>query len=279
MTKSEMVARLDEWITEHYFDEYAPNTLGHYRRAVQKFLDWCEVEEITKETMMQYKAHLVEMDCSIISINTWILILNKYLKWLGYPELRLKKIRTQYEQSNEDVLSVADFKRLLRFAKRNGDHQLYYIMKILALTGIRISELRYFTVENLESNYIKVQNKGKNRKIIVRQDLMRELKRYAREQHIKSGFLFPSPVIAGKMVNISTIWRHMKKTAGQAKVRKTKVHPHSFRHLFAQIFLDEYSGNITELADILGHSSLETTRVYTRTNDEQKRHKLERMNF
>ena len=147
------------------------------------------------------------------------------------------------------------------------------------MTGIRISELKYFRVENFGSNYIKAFNKGKERTIIVRQDLMRELKRYAREHHITEGFLFPSPVVKGQMIDVSTIWKHMKKIAGASRVKKSKVHAHSFRHLFAQVYLDTYPDNITELADILGHNSLDTTRLYTRTSDAQKRTKMERMNF
>lgn len=280
MTKQEMQSHLDEWILEQKFQEYAPSTLSQYRANVQKFLDWCpEDEEITKETMLRYKEHLGEIAGSTNSINVWIVTINKFLKWLDLKELTIKKIKMQSKQSNEEILTVTDYKRLLRFAKRDGKIQLYYIMKILAMTGIRISELRYFKVENLGSNYINAFNKGKERTIIVRQDLMRELKKYAREQGIKEGFLFPSHVVEGKMVNTSTIWRQMKRVAGQAKVRKNKVHAHSFRHLFAQVFLNTYSNNITELADILGHNSLDTTRLYTRTSDAQKREKLERLRF
>lgn len=280
MTKQEMQSHLDEWILEQKFQEYAPSTLSQYKANVQKFLDWCpEDEEITKETMLRYKEHLGEIAGSTNSINVWIVTINKFLKWLDLKELTIKKIKMQSKQSNEEILTVTDYKRLLRFAKRDGKIQLYYIMKILAMTGIRISELRYFKVENLGSNYINAFNKGKERTIIVRQDLMRELKKYAREQGIKEGFLFPSHVVEGKMVNTSTIWRQMKRVAGQAKVRKNKVHAHSFRHLFAQVFLNTYSNNITELADILGHNSLDTTRLYTRTSDAQKREKLERLRF
>ena len=205
--------------------------------------------------------------------------INKFLKWLDLRDLALKKIKMQFEQSNEEILSLADYKRLLRFAKRTGKNQLYLIMKVLAMTGIRISELKYFKVENLDSNYIKVFNKGKERRIIVRQDLMREIKHYCRDNHIKEGYIFKSPKIAGQMVNVSTIWRQMKKVAGLARVKKKKVHAHSFRHLFAQVYLDSFPDCITELADILGHNSLETTRVYTRTSDAQKKMKMERMNF
>lgn len=280
MTKDELLSKLDEWILEQKLQEYAQSTLNQYKANVLKFIDWLPEDAVlNKETMLEYKAYLGEIAGSTNSINVWIVTINKFLKWLDLKDLTIKKIKMQSKQSNEEVLSLADYKRLLRFAKRQGKHQLYYIMKILAMTGIRISELRYFKVENFGSNYIKAFNKGKERTIIVRQDLMRELKKYAKEQGIKEGFLFPSKFVNGKMVNASTIWRQMKSVAGSARVQKKKVHAHSFRHLFAQVFLNTYSNNITELADILGHNSLDTTRLYTRTSDAQKREKLEGMNF
>ena len=280
MTKDDLKPKLDEWILEQRLAEYEKSTLNRYEANVSKFIEWLpEDVELSKELMIEYKEHLSEELGSTNTINTNIVEINKFLKWLGLKDCTVKKIKMQSRQSNEEVLSLADYKRLLRFAKRIGDHQLYFIMKILAMTGIRISELRYFKIENMESYYIKVFNKGKERTIIVRQDLMRELKRYAREQGIKEGYLFPSPVKAGAMVTEKTIWQHMKNLAGMSKVKKSKVHAHSFRHLFAQVFLETYTDSITELADILGHKSLETTRLYTRTSDSQKRTKLERMDF
>ena len=280
MKKEELMPKLDEWILEQKYQEYEQSTLNQYRANTLKFIEWLpDGEEITKDTMLRYKQHLGEIAGSTNSINVWIVTVNKFLKWMGHPELTLKKIKMQAKQSNEEVLSVSDYKRLLRFAKRENKVQLYYIMKILAMTGIRVSELQYFQVENLKSNYISVFNKGKERTIIVRQDLMRELRKYCRENGIRHGYLFHSPEVKGKMVNTSTIWRQMKAVAGHARVKKSKVHAHSFRHLFAQVFLETYSDNITELADILGHNSLDTTRLYTRTSDSQKRDKLERMKF
>ena len=280
MKKSEIASRVDEWILEQKYQEYAPKTLNAYRSRVQRFIDWLpDDEEITKDTLMRYKEESRAATHSANTVNAWLVSINKFLKWMNMKDVTVKKVKTQFKQSNEEVLSLSDYKRLLRFAKRDGKHQLYYIMKILAMTGIRIIELKFFTVENLKSNYILVNNKGKERKIIVRQDLMRELKHYAKEQGIKSGYLFPSPMIKGKMVNVSTIWRQMKKVAGEARVKRSKVHPHSYRHLFAQVFLNTYSDSITELADILGHNSLETTRQYTRTSDSQKKEKLEMMKF
>lgn len=280
MKKEDMIYKLDEWILEQKYQEYASSTLEQYRANVQKFIDWCpNDEEITKDTMLRYKIHLGEVAGSTNSINTWVVTINKFLKWLDHKELTIKKIKMQTKQSVEDVLSISDYKRLLRFAKRENRHQLYYIMKILAMTGIRISELQYFTVENLKSNYITVFNKGKERTIIVRQDLMRSLRKYYKEQGIKSGYVFPSKKKDGKMINSSTIWRQMQIVAGHSKIKKSKVHAHSFRHLFAQVFLNTYNNNITELADILGHNSLDTTRLYTRTSDSQKRSKLEKLTF
>ena len=278
--KDDLLIKLDEWIIDQKLAEYSDNTLKQYRANVIKFIEFIddECDGLNKELMLAYKKHLIEIAGSTRSINTWIVTTNKFLKYIGKKELCIKKIKIQTKTSNEQTLSLADYKRMLRFSKKLGLMQLHYIMKILAMTGIRISELQYFTIENLDNNYIKVFNKGKEREIIVRNDLKRELKKYCRENKIKKGFIFKGEV-PGKMPAQSTIWRQMKKVAGAARVNKKKIHAHSFRHLFAQVFLNTYDDNITELADILGHNSLETTRLYTRTSSEQKRKKLENIKY
>lgn len=281
MNKQELLPKLDEWINEQKYQEYSSNTLKQYRANVFKFIDWLQAdEEVTKDTTMKYKEYLYSLNPrpATSSINTWIIELNKFLKWLELNDLTIKKIKQQVKSSTEEVLSISDYKRLLRFSKSMGLIKLHYIMKVLAMTGIRISELKYFTVENLKSNYIVAFNKGKERNIIVRQDLARELRKYCRENNIKEGYIFRGEK-KGQMLHASTIWRQMKKVSGAARVNKNKVHAHSFRHLFAQVFLDEYNNNITELADILGHNSLETTRLYTRTSNAQKKSKLEKLSF
>lgn len=281
MIKKDLIPQIDEWIQEQKYQEYSTNTLKQYKANVLKFIDWLDDDvEITKQTSMDYKDYIYSLEPrpATSSINTWIVELNKFFKYINRSDLCIKKIKQQVKSSNDDVLSIADYKRLLRFAKRMNLMQLYYIMKILAMTGIRISELKYFTIENLNTNYIDAFNKGKERKIILRQDLVRELRHYARDNKIKQGYLFRGE-IEGKMPVESTIWRQLKKVAGKARVNKKKVHAHSFRHLFAQVFLDEYPGEITELADMLGHNSLETTRLYTRSSNNQKRNKLEKLSF
>lgn len=280
MNKQELLPKLDEWINEQTYQEYSNNTLNQYKANVLKFLNWLSDDEnITKDTTIKYKEYLYSLNPrpKTSSINTWIIELNKFLKWLKLDDLTIKKIKLQTKNSNEEVLSISDYKRLLRISKSIGNMKLYYIMKVLAMTGIRISELKFFTVESIKSNYIPAFNKGKERNLIVRQDLARELRKYCRDNNIKTGCIFKGEN-QDKLV-FSTIWRQMKKVSGKARVNKNKVHAHSFRHLFAQVFLEEYSDNITELADILGHNSLETTRLYTRTSNAQKKSKLEKLSF
>lgn len=280
MNKQELLPKLDEWINEQTYQEYSNNTLKQYKANVLKFLNWLSDDEnITKDTTIKYKEYLYSLNPrpKTSSINTWIIELNKFLKWLKLDDLTIKKIKQQTKNSNEEVLSISDYKRLLRISKSIGNMKLYYIMKVLAMTGIRISELKFFTVESIKSNYIPAFNKGKERNLIVRQDLARELRKYCRDNNIKTGCIFKGEN-QDKLV-FSTTWRQMKKVSGKARVNKNKVHAHSFRHLFAQVFLEEYSDNITELADILGHNSLETTRLYTRTSNAQKKSKLEKLNF
>lgn len=281
MMKEELINKLDEWIVEQKYQEYSKNTLKQYKANVLKFINWLPDDvRLSKQITIDFKEYLYSLDPrpSTNSINTWIVELNKFLKYINRKDLCINKIKQQVKSSNDEVLSIADYKRLLRFAKRMNLMQLYYIMKILAMTGIRISELKYFTIENIKGNYIDAFNKGKERKIILRQDLARELRKYAREQKLKEGYLFRGE-IENQMPVESTIWRQLKKVAGAARVNKSKVHAHSFRHLFAQVFLDEYPGEITELADMLGHNSLETTRLYTRSSNNQKRNKLEKLSF
>ena len=281
MKKEDLVIKLDEWINELKYEEKSKRTLGLYKSNVLKFINWIpDNQELTKDLTINYKDYLYELDPKpkTSSINTWIVELNKFLKWLDLKDLTIKKFKQQMKTSNEEILTLTDYHRLLRFAKKLNLMHLYYLMKVLAMTGIRISELRYFTVDNLKTNYIEAFNKGKERYIILRQDLARELRKYQREQHIKSGPIFINPKTK-KMYVESSIWRQLKKVAGAARVNKNKVHAHSFRHLFAQIYLEENKDDIAGLADLMGHSRLDTTRIYTRTSNKQKRDKLEQLKF
>ena len=269
MRKQDYVEKQSQFITDLRLNEKSKKTLLKYQRDVQKFIDFIPDDlEITKEHILEYKDHLCDGRYLTSSINNYLTILNTFLKWCGQGDLRVREIKTQQQSSLSNVVSEADAKRLLRFAKKRGREDLYLIMKIILTTGIRINELEWFTVENLKRYHFSVNNKGKERDIILTQELTRELRKYCRDHHIEAGPIFT--------ISYSTIWRQMKKIAGSAKVKLDKVHPHSFRHLFAKAFMAQYN-NVLDLADILGHSSLETTRIYTRSSIEEKRDKLEGM--
>ena len=155
MKNEYLTKKVDEWIQEQKYQEYSANTLNQYKTNVMKFVNWIpDNTEITKDLTIEYKKYLYELNPkpSTRSINVWIIELNKFLKWLGYSNATLEKFKIQQKNSNEEIITIADYKRLLRFAKRQNKMDLYFIMKILIMTGIRISELKYFTFESLNSN-------------------------------------------------------------------------------------------------------------------------------
>lgn len=269
MNKSDIPALLDDFIIELKYQEKAERTLSKYRADVMKFTEFIQHDNpITKDDVLEYKKFISSGQYKPRSINSYIVAVNKFLKWCGKDDLKVKKLKMQQKNSIDNIISFSDYKRLLRFAKKLGHEDIYMIMKIIATTGIRISELKFFTAEGIKSFYIHVRNKGKDRDIILTQELSRELRKYCREHNIREGRIFELSDVQ--------IWRKLKKIAGAARVNKEKVHAHSFRHLFAKEFMAEYN-NALELADILGHSSLETTRIYTRSTNEEKRMKLEKM--
>ena len=278
MTKEDIGAQVDVWITELTEEELSKGTKENYKQIVKRFVEWLPDEiELDKALIIEFKEHLETQLGATSTKNHNITVLNTFLKWLGKQDCCVKTYKVQKKVYNNEVITMADYDRLLRWAKKLGDMQTYYIMEVLGATGIRVAELKYFTVENLDFT-ITVRNKGKERKIYVPQELKRELEHYIEQLGIKSGYIFRSPVDPNKMVNKVTIWRHMKKIAGRAKVNKKHVHAHSFRHLFAQRFM-QVNGNIAILADVMGHSSVETTRHYAHESDTSNRHMIEELNM
>ncbi len=280
ITKAIMEERLPDFMQEMRYEEKAKKTLDKYERDIRKFIDFVGDGSITKDDTIRYKKYLVEQNYEVSSINSFITIINKYLKYLECENARIKQLRVQIETSAKDSISDADYHKMLRKAKEIGQTDTYMMMMVLAETGIRIEELGFFTVENIKKHrfYITVRNKGKTRTVIVHQELSRSLRRYAKENGIKEGYLFPGK-IKGKMLNHSTIWRRFKKVAGLAKVKKEKIHPHAFRHFFARKYLEQHPDNVLGLADLLGHSSLKTTRGYAMNTDDEKRKIIENMKF
>ncbi len=280
ITKAVMEEKLSDFMTAMKYEEKAEKTLNKYERDIRKFIAFADDGRITKDQTMKYKQHLIDEGYEVSSINSFVTILNKYLRYLDAENVRIRQLRVQFEGSIADSISDAEYGKMLRKAKEIGQTDTYFIMRILAETGIRIEELKFFTVEALKKDkfVITVSNKGKSRDIVIHQELSRGLRKYAREYRIKNGFLFPGKV-PGKMLNHSTIWRRMQNIAGYSRVKKEKIHAHAFRHYFARKFIEQHPGDILTLADILGHSSLNTTRIYNKSTTADKRKMIENMQF
>ncbi len=270
--------KLNEWLEILDNDEKASNTLKKYKTNVSSFINFCKDKELTKKTVREFKEKLDHVNKFLPNTtNSYIISINKFLKFIGYDELTVNVIKVQKKYSLEEYMTLTDYRRLKRFVLNKGDEQSYFIFRVLGETGIRISELQYFTVENLNNTMI-VNNKGKRREIIVKIDLLKDLKKYIKNQKITTGPIFPG-LNKTKTLTSSAIWKRMKKYAGQARIKKELVHPHSFRQLFARQYLDTYSDDIVGLANLLGHNSLDTTRIYTRLSNKEKELKLRKVKF
>lgn len=278
MTRQELISLRDNFLEAERLDEKAKKTIIDYKNDINKLIDFLPEEfEIDKTRIIDFKEHLNVITSKVKSKNKYIVVVNKFLKFIGYSDCTVKKFKEQQKSSIDDPIWEQEHKRMLRWAKKLDMMDMYLIIKVFAHSGARIEELKYFTVENLDSNYIKgAYNKGKERTLIMTNELRRELKNYCKHQKIKSGYIFVSPVIEGKMLNNSTIWRRLKKIARCAKINPQKIHPHAWRHLFAKK-CKENGIDLDELRDILGHNDIKTTAIYTMTSNREKKDKLERL--
>lgn len=289
MKRQSLIDMKEEFLLNEKFDEKSKSTQIHYEHVIDMFLDSLKNDEVSKTDFMKFKSYLMD-NFKPSTVNNYIIIINKFIKYYEIVEKygefeveRLKKwtskntlklVRIQKKSSLNDVLEPDEFKRMLRMAKKMNRMDMYMIMKIFAYTGIRTHELEYFTYENIQSNYIEVRNKGKIRQIILRNDLKNELQKYCEDNGIDSGHIFKGRK-EGQMMHPSTIYKNLKVIAGNCRgIKLEKIHPHSFRHLFATQFM-KLIGDVTELADILGHSSVDTTAIYTKTPRKMQKKDME----
>lgn len=280
MDKEKLKKSIDNFIRKEREDEKSKNTIKHYQHILYMLLTYLdEGKEMEKTDLIEFKEYLLNAGFAPSTIQNYITVINKWLKYAKKKKMIVKNIKVQEQASlNEDeLITPEDFNRLLKRAKSMKMSEYYMIMKVLGYTGIRISELQYFTVENLNKSKLTVKNKGKIRTVILRTDLKKELKKYAKDRGIESGYLFPGKK-EGTMIHHSTIYKNMKLIASAESVKKSRVHPHAFRHLFSIKYLEE-GGQPSDLKDILGHSRLETTAIYTRTTDKMKKVQIERMKY
>ena len=257
-------------------EEKSENTIEKYIRDVTAFMAYLGDDVITKETVIAYKSKLIAENYAVRSINSMLASLNSLFAFLGWVDLKVKSIKLQRQIycPEEKKLTKAEYLRLVNTAKQKGNERLNLLIQTICGTGIRVSELQYITVEAVKCGEAVVSLKGKTRTVFIVKELKQKLLRYAAEQKISSGAIFITR--SGKPMSRTNIWREMKSLCEQAGVNPQKVFPHNLRHLFARTFYG-IEKDIAKLADILGHSSINTTRIYIITTGNEHRQRMENM--
>ena len=257
-------------------EEKSENTVEKYIRDVQAFFEFVGEAEITKETVIAYKNNFLSENYAARSVNSMLASINSLLSFLGWADLKVKYIKLQRQIfcPEEKELTKAEYMRLVRTAKQKGNERLNLLIQTICGTGIRVSELQYITVETVKCGEAIVSLKGKTRAVFIVRELQKKLLRYAVEQKITEGAIFITR--NGKPMSRTNIWREMKNLCEQAGVNPKKVFPHNLRHLFARTFYG-IEKDIAKLADILGHSSINTTRIYIITTGNEHRQRMENM--
>lgn len=253
-------------------EEKSAATIEKYLHDVKTFCAYTANAEITKECVITYKQQLVDRGYAVRSINSMLASLNSLFAHCGWQDCRVKTIKVQRQVycSENKELTRAEYERLCRTAKQKHNQRLCLLLQTICGTGIRVSELQFITLETVRRGESIVTCKGKTRSVFIVKDLQKKLLRYAAEQGIQSGCIFITR--NGKPMNRTNIWQAMKALCKDANVNPQKVFPHNLRHLFARVFYG-IEKDIAKLADILGHSSIDTTRIYIiSTGTEHRRH-------
>ena len=255
-------------------EERSAATVEKYIRDVRAFAEYVN-SEVAKETVIAYKNHLQE-HYAVRSVNSMLASINSLFAFLGWHDLKVKALKLQQQVfcPEEKELTKAEYTRLCRVAERKHNERLNLILQTICGTGIRVSELQFITVEAVKQGEAVVSCKAKTRSVFIVKELKQKLLRYAAEQGIKSGMIFITR--NGKPLSRTNIWREMKALCAEANVNPQKVFPHNLRHLFARVFYG-IEKDIAKLADILGHSSINTTRIYIISTGTEHRKRMENM--
>ncbi|MDO5478467.1 MAG: tyrosine-type recombinase/integrase [Clostridia bacterium] len=268
----EMVQRFKVYLSE---EEKSDNTVEKYMRDIRFFREWLCGKGIDKSVVLDYKKALCRKYAPR-SVNSVLSSVNALFIFMGWYELKAKmlKIQRRIFADSEKELTKNEYERLLSVSYDRGNKRLYYLMQTIGSTGIRISELKYITVDAVNQGQTTINCKGKIRQVFLPKQLCKMLKAYIKQQHIKSGSVFITK--SGKPLDRSTIWKMLKGLCESADVARRKVFPHNFRHLFAKTFYS-LRKDIVRLADILGHSSIETTRIYTVESGDVHKRQLQKL--
>ena len=258
-----------------YDGEHSANTVEKYLRDIRAFAKRTGAKNLQKSDLLEYKKALCEK-YSPQSVNSMISSLNAFFTFAGWYDLKIKtlKIQRRIFADKSKELTKSEYEKLLTSAKNVKNERLYYLMQTIASTGLRVSEIKYVTVEAVKNGEAVIKCKGKIRQIFMPKKLCNMLKGYIKSKNIKSGAVFVSR--NGRPLDRSNIWKMLKTLCESANVDKSKVFPHNFRHLFARTFYS-LQKDIVRLADILGHSSINTTRIYTMETGEIHRIQLQKL--
>jgi len=266
--------QIEKFRTSLIEKEKSPVTVEKYIRDIRCFMEYAKGRELQKALTINYKNELIERGYAVSSVNSMLASLNGLLRFLGWEDCRVKTMKMQHRIycAEEKELTKAEYLRLLEASKEQP--RLCLVLQTICSTGIRISELSYFTVESVKRGEIRVSCKNKTRTILIPGKLRKMLLSFAKKKGIFEGIIFQTK--NGNPLNRSNVWTEMKKLCEKAKVNSTKVFPHNLRKLFARTFYEDEK-DIAKLADILGHSSIDTTRIYIMSTGKEHREKIERL--
>lgn len=256
--------------------ERSDGTIEKYLRDVRSFAAWLDGHEVTRESVAAWKEHLLAEHYAPVTVNAMLAAVNSFFRFAGWDECRVKFLKIQRRMFRESAreLTRQEYDRLMETARTLGRERLALLMETICATGIRVSEVQYITVEADQSGRTEISLKGKIRTIILPGKLCRKLLKYAKHKKIASGEIFLTR--SGRSLSRRQIWAEMKKLCQKAGVEPSKVFPHNLRHLFATAFYRACK-DIVRLADVLGHSSIETTRIYLLTTGIEHQKQLDRL--
>ncbi len=266
---------MEEYRSYLISEERAKATIEKYMKDLFQFYHWMSSKCICKTDVLTYKAKLTAQYAPT-SVNAVLSALNSFFNYMGWSDLKVKnlKIQKQFFISPSKELTKAEYERLLFVAKEKKNERLYFLMQTICSTGIRVSEVRFITVDTIDTGVVEIRCKGKSRQVYLSKKLCDCLKQYIKKNKIKSGSVFVTK--NGNPLDRSNIWSQMKRICVEAHVSEKKVFPHNLRHLFARTYYSVQK-DIVRLADILGHSSVNTTRIYTAESGEIHRNHMQKL--
>lgn len=256
--------------------ELSEKTISKYLRDSERFYTEMGGNVIDFSIVSKYKNQLIRQYKST-TVNSYLISLNLYWTWCGRDDLCVSLIKCQRTYFSASEFSVSEYRTMIDCAKEYGEVKWYNIMRCLGSMGIRVGELKFITYESLIRSWAEILFKAKLRTMLIPESLRIELISYCKCRGIENGPIFLNKKGTAP-IDSSVVWRNLKRIACMCGIDKAKVFPHNFRHMFARVYMDAYH-NIVDLADILGHSSIETTRIYTKTSKEAQRERIEQLDL